>query len=120
LDHAKRVRVDYQLIDSLITPNSRVLDLGCGDGELLSRLIQDKNVSAEGIELDEQRVVHCVGCGLPVVHRDIERGLAMYPDKAFDYAILSQTIQTLRHPQKVLLELHRIAEKVIVSFPNFG
>ncbi|MHC4291322.1 MAG: homoserine O-acetyltransferase MetX [Planctomycetota bacterium] len=117
---AKRVRVDYELIDRLITPNSNVLDLGCGDGELMCRLIQDKNVSVEGIELDENLVVHCVRRGLSVIHRDIERGLKMYPDKTFDYAILSQTIQTLHHPQKVLLELHRVAKKVIVSFPNFA
>ena len=119
-DHAKRARVDYQLIDSLIEPDSRVLDLGCGDGELLARLIQDKNVSAEGIELDENMVVHCIQRGLSVIHRDIERGLEMYPNDTFDYAVLSQTIQTLHHPQKVLLELHRVAKKVIVSFPNFG
>ena len=119
-DHAKRVRVDYQLIDSLIAPNSRVLDLGCGDGELLARLIQDKNVSAEGIELDESLVVHCVQRGLSVIHRDIECGLEMYADDTFDYAVLSQTIQTLNHPQKVLQELHRVAKKVIVSFPNFA
>ena len=119
-DHAKRIRVDYQLIDSLIAPDSRVLDLGCGDGELLARLIQDKNIGAEGIELDEDRVAHCIQRGLSVIHRDIERGLEMYPNDAFDYAVLSQTIQTLHHPQKVLLELHRVAKKVIVSFPNFG
>ena len=65
-------------------------------------------------------MVHCVQRGLSVIHRDIERGLKMYPDKTFDYAILSQTIQTLHHPQKVLLELHRVAKKVIVSFPNFA
>jgi homoserine O-acetyltransferase len=118
--HAKRARVDYQLIDSLIDSNSRILDLGCGDGELLSRLIQDKNVTAEGVELDEDLVIHCVQRGLSVIHRDIERGLEMYPNETFDYAILSQTIQTLLHPQKVLTELHRVAKKVIVSFPNFG
>jgi homoserine O-acetyltransferase len=120
LDHAKRVRVDYELIDSLIEPNSRVLDLGCGDGELLSRLIEDKHVNTEGIELDEDLLIHCVQRGLSVVHRDIERGLEMYPNETFDYAILSQTIQTLHNPEKVLLELHRVAKRVIVSFPNFS
>lgn len=97
-----------------------MLDLGCGDGELPARLIQDKNAIAEGIELDEDKVVHCIRRGLPVIHRDIERGLEMYSDNTFDYAVLSQTIQTLHHPQKILLELHRVAKKVIVSFPNFG
>jgi homoserine O-acetyltransferase len=116
----KRARVDYELIDRIITPDSRVLDLGCGDGELMCRLIQDKNVTAEGIELDENLVLHCVQRGLSVIHRDIERGLEMYPDKTFDYAVLSQTIQTLHHPQKVLLDLLRVAQKVVVSFPNFA
>ena len=119
-EHAKRLRVDYQLIDSLIEPDSRVLDLGCGDGELICRLIQDKNVFAEGIELDEELVIHCAQCGVSVVHRDVERGLEMYPNDTFDYAILSQTIQTLREPKKVILELHRVARKVVVSFPNFA
>ncbi|MBL7215351.1 MAG: homoserine O-acetyltransferase [Phycisphaerae bacterium] len=119
-EHAKRVRVDYQLIDALIEPDSRVLDLGCGDGELLCRLIQDKNVIAEGIELDEELVINCAQCGVSVIHRDIERGLGMYPNDTFDYAVLSQTIQTLREPEKVIFELHRVAKKVIVSFPNFA
>ncbi len=119
-DHAKRLRVDYQLIESLIDPNARILDLGCGDGELICRLSQDKNVIAEGIELDENLVIHCTQCGVSVVHRDIERGLEMYPNDTFDYAILSQTIQTLKEPQRVIGELHRVAKKVIVSFPNFA
>lgn len=119
-ERAKRARVDYELIDSLIEPGSRVLDLGCGDGELLARLIEDKNILGEGIEIDEDMVIHCTQRGLSVIHRDIERGLEMYPNDTFDYAVLSQTIQTLRDPQKVLIELHRVARKVIVSFPNFA
>lgn len=120
LERAKRSRVDYELIDSLIESGSRVLDLGCGDGELLARLTEDKDINGEGIEIDEDLVIHCVQRGLSVIHRDIERGLDMYPNDTFDYAVLSQTIQTLRDPQKVLIELHRVARKVIVSFPNFA
>ena len=120
LERAKRVRVDYELIDTMIEPGSHVLDLGCGDGELLAWLIEDKKVIAEGIEIDEDLVIHCVQRGLPVIHRDIERGLELYADNTFDYAILSQTIQTLHDPRKVLVELHRVARKVIVSFPNFA
>jgi homoserine O-acetyltransferase len=119
-ERSKRARVDYELIDAVVTPNSRVLDLGCGDGELLSRLIMDKNVDGLGIELDEDLVVHCVGRCLSVLHRDIERGLSQFATDSFDYVILSQTLQTLRDPEKVIRELLRIGRKVIVSFPNFA
>jgi methionine biosynthesis protein MetW len=77
-------------------------------------------VIAEGLELDEELVIHCAQCGVSVIHRDIERGLEMYPNDTFDYAVLSQTIQTLKEPEKVILELHRVAKKVLVSFPNFA
>lgn len=119
-DRGKRLRLDYELIDSLIEPGSRVVDLGCGDGELLARLLQDKNVIAQGIELDQDLVIHCVQRGLSVLHRNIERGLEEFPNDSFDYAILSQTMQTLRDPEKVIRELIRAAKKVIVSFPNFA
>jgi len=119
-EHSKHIRIDYERIDSLIEPGSRVLDLGCGDGELLVRLIQDKNVIGQGIEIDEDLVIHCIQRGLSVIHQDIEKGLEEYPADRFDYAILSQTIQTLRDPEKVLRRLLRIAKKVIVSFPNFA
>lgn len=120
LDHARRARVDYALIDSLIEPNSRVLDVGCGDGELLASLIRDKNVRGEGIELDQDMVVHSIQRGLSVIHRDIERGLHQYADHSFDYAILSQTLQTVKDPEKVFREMLRVADRVIVSFPNFA
>jgi len=117
---ARMVRVDYELIESLIEPGSNVLDIGCGDGELLARLWRDKNIRAEGIELQEDLVVHCVRRGLSVIQYDVERGLAGYADKSFDYVILSQTVQTLKNPQKVLEELLRVGRRVIVSFPNFA
>lgn len=119
-EHAKRVRIDYELIDSLIEPGSRVLDLGCGDGELLVRLMEDKKIIAQGVEIDQDLVIHCIRRGLSVIHRDIEKGLEEYPTDSFDYAILSQTIQTLRDPEKVLRRLLRIAKRVVVSFPNFA
>ena len=120
LDQARRARVDYELIDSLIEPASRVLDVGCGDGELLARLIGDKNIRGEGIELDQELVVHSIQRGLSVIHRDIERGLRQYAAGSFDYAILSQTLQTIKDPDKVFRELLRVANRVIVSFPNFA
>ncbi len=119
-DRARRTRIDYELIESLIEPNSRVLDVGCGDGELLARLSADKNIRGSGIEVEQELVLCCIRRGLPVIHRDIERGLHNYADKSFDYVILSQTVQTLREPEKVLRELLRVGRKVIVSFPNFA
>ncbi len=119
-ERAKRARVDYELIDSIVEPNSRVLDIGCGDGELLARLREDKNIKAEGIELDQDLIIHCISSGIPIIQRDIELGLADYADNSFDYAILSQTLQTLKHPEKAFRELLRVSKKVIVSFPNFA
>ncbi|MCD4831179.1 MAG: homoserine O-acetyltransferase [Anaerohalosphaeraceae bacterium] len=117
---AKRVRVDYDLIESLITPGSRVLDVGCGDGQLLLNLQSDKNISAEGIEVDQALVTECVNKGLNVIHRDVERGLEHYPDGSFDYAVVSQTLQTLTNPKVVFTELLRVARRVVISFPNFA
>ncbi|OHB79684.1 MAG: hypothetical protein A2Z25_05170 [Planctomycetes bacterium RBG_16_55_9] len=115
-----RTRVDYEQIETLIEPNSTVLDVGCGDGFLLARLIRDKSIQGEGIELGQEFVLNCVCRGLPTIQQDIEKGLGYYGDKSFDYVILSQTVQTLKDPEKALSELLRVGKKVIVSFPNFG
>ncbi len=115
-----RARVDYELVESLIEPNSTVLDIGCGNGQLLANLATDKNVRGEGIELDQGLVLTCVNRGLPIIQRDIERGLENYADKSFDYVVLSQTVQTLKNPEKVFKELLRVGRKVFVSFPNFA
>lgn len=119
-EQAKRTRVDYELIESLVEPNSTVLDVGCGDGELLANLTADRNIKGEGIELDQDLVLACVNRGLSVVQRDVERGLENYADKSFDYVILSQTVQTIKNPEKVFTELLRLGRRVIVSFPNFA
>jgi len=119
-EQARRTRVDYQLIESLIEPATRVLDIGCGDGELLARLAVDKNVRPEGIELEQDLVLACVDRALPIIQHDVERGLENYADKSFDYVILSQTVQTLKDPKQVLNELLRLGRKVIVSLPNFA
>lgn len=119
-EQAQRVRVDYELIESLIEPDSTVLDVGCGDGELLSCLMTDKNVRGKGIEVSQDLVLECVRRGLPIIQRDIERRLDSYADKSFDYVILSQTVQTIEDPKTVFKELLRVGRRVIVSFPNFA
>jgi len=115
-----RARVDYELIESLIEPNSTVLDVGCGSGQLLASLIHDKNIKGEGIELEQDLVMNCVCNGLPIIQQDIEDGLGYYAGNSFDYVILSQTVQTIKEPEKVFAELLRVGKKVIVSFPNFA
>jgi homoserine O-acetyltransferase len=119
-EQARRTRVDYELIESLIEPNSTVLDIGCGDGELLARLTVDKNIKGEGIELEQDLVLTCVNRGLSIIQHDIELGLENYADNSFDYVILSQTVQTVKNPKKAFAELLRVGKKVIVSFPNFA
>ena len=119
-EQAHRTRVDYELIGSLIEPGSRVLDVGCGEGDLLAKLALDRKIEGKGIELDQDLVVGCVGRGIAIIQRDIERGLGSYVDKSFDYVILSQTVQTIKDPERVFGELLRVGRKVIVSFPNFA
>jgi homoserine O-acetyltransferase/O-succinyltransferase len=119
-EQAHRARVDYELIESLIEPGSRVLDVGCGDGELLAKLMADRKIVGKGIEVDQDLVMDCVGCGIAIIQRDIERGLGSYCDKSFDYVIMSQTVQTIKDPERVFQELLRVGRRVIVSFPNFA
>ncbi len=120
LEQGTRTRVDYKLIESLIEPNSTVLDIGCGDGELLARLTVDKNIKGEGIELDQGQVLGCVDSGLSIIQHNVEQGLENYADKSYDYVILSQTVQTVKNTEEVFKELLRVGKKVIVSFPNFA
>jgi homoserine O-acetyltransferase len=120
IKQAMRVRVDYDQIESLIEPNNTILDIGCGDGELLANLTADKNAKGMGIELDQDLVLACVAMGLPIIQHDIEQGLENYTDKSYDYVILSQTVQTIKNPEKIFKELLRVGRKVIVSFPNFA
>lgn len=115
-----KARVDHLLIAEMVGNGARVLDVGCGDGELLDLLTSMRDIDGRGIEISQEGVNRCVARGLSVVQGDADRDLANYPDDAFDYAILSQTIQATRRPKHVLEQLLRIADKVIVSFPNFG
>ena len=113
-------RVDLLLIAEMVTPGSRVLDIGCGDGELLRILADKHGVDGRGIELSQAGVNQCVAQGLAVIQGDADTDLAYYPDLAFDYAILSQTIQATYSPRLVLEQLLRIGKHAVVSFPNFG
>jgi methionine biosynthesis protein MetW len=113
-------RVDHLLIAEMVAAGSRVLDVGCGDGALLQLLADTKNVDGRGIEVSRERVNACVARGLSVIQGDADRDLADYPDGAFDYAILSLTIQATRQPKAVLEQLLRIGRSAIVSFPNYG
>jgi methionine biosynthesis protein MetW len=113
-------RVDHLLIAEMVDKRSRVLDVGCGDGALLQLLSDTKDVDGRGIEVSRERVNACVARGLSVIQGDADRDLADYPDGAFDYAILSLTIQATRQPKAVLEHLLRIGRYAIVSFPNFG
>ncbi len=113
-------RVDLLLIAEMVMPGSRVLDIGCGDGELLRILAEKHGVDGRGIELSQAGVNSCVAQGLAVIQGDADDDLAYYPDLAFDYAILSQTIQATYSPRHVLEQLLRIGKRAVVSFPNFG
>ena len=114
------LRPDLAVIASNVAAGARVLDVGCGDGALLAALRDGKHVDARGLELDPGNVAACVARGLSVMQGDADRDLADYPDAAFDYAILSQTLQTTRRPDLVLDELLRVGRRAFVSFPNFA
>ena len=113
-------RVDHLLIAEMVEPNSRVLDVGCGDGALLHLLTETKSVDGRGVEISREGVNASVARGLSVIQGDADSDLMDYPDQAFDYAILSLTIQATRYPKTVLENLLRIGQHAIVSFPNFG
>jgi methionine biosynthesis protein MetW len=113
-------RSDYAIIGDIVEPRAKVLDLGCGDGELLAWLAINKNVDARGVELSGARVQRAIARGVSVYQGDIDEALADYPDQAFDYVILSQTLQETREPLKVLREMLRVGRRAIVAFPNFG
>ncbi len=119
-DEAPRIRADLQLVADLVEPGSRVLDVGCGDGTLLYYLSHFKQVDGRGLEISQQGVNACVSQGLSVIQGDAETDLRDYPSRAFDYVILSQTLQAIHDPRDVLVELMRIGQRAIVSITNFG
>jgi methionine biosynthesis protein MetW len=113
-------RVDLLMVAEMVTTGARVLDVGCGDGELLRLLSEGRGVDGRGIELSREGVNECVAKGLAVIQGDADTDLADYPDDAFDYVILSQTLQATRRPRAVLEHMLRIGRHAVVSFPNFG
>lgn len=118
-ENKENPRLDHKVILKLVEPNSKVLDLGCGDGTLLSLLIKQRNCHGTGIEIDEKAIYRCVANGLTVSHGDIDTGLADFSNKRFDYVILNESLQQVLNPRRVILESLRVGKKVIVGIPNF-
>ena len=119
-DGRSDARVDLLVVRDMVDASSRVLDIGCGDGALLDLLANTRGADARGIELSRDGVARCVARGLAVIQGDADTDLADYPDGAFDYVILSQTLQATRNPRAVLEQMLRVGRCAIVSFPNFG
>lgn len=114
------LKLDLKIISDIVSPNSKVLEIGCGNGDLLKHLDDNKNTDSRGIELVQHHVSEAVKKGLSVIQGDVDIDLQIYPDKCFDYVISNQVLQATKAPKEVLKELLRISQKVIISMPNFG
>ena len=114
------MKPEFKIISDLIDKNSHVLDVGCGDGILMQFLIKEKKVNIRGIEISKTKVQNCISKGLTIIEGNAEEDLRQFPDKSFDYVILSQTLQAFLNPEKVINELLRIGKQAIVTIPNFG
>ncbi|MDC1092711.1 methionine biosynthesis protein MetW [Pelagibacteraceae bacterium] len=114
------MKKEFKVIADLLPNDTRVLDVGCGDGSLMNFLVKEKNIEVRGLELEKKNVQECIYKGLPVIQGNAETELYQFPNQSFDYAVLSQTLQAFYNPDKVLKELLRIGKSVIVSIPNFG
>ncbi len=114
------MKPEHKIIVEWVKSGASVLDLGCGDGELLALLVKEKHILAQGTEIDEQAIYKCVAKGLSVYHEDLDAGLSEHPDQSFDYVILSESLQQAKRPDFVMGEALRIGKNLIVSFPNFG
>ena len=114
------LRPDLAIIKKWITPGSRVLDLGCGNGTLLRILRDEHQVEGYGLEIDPENIVHCLHAGINVIQLDLDAGLDDFEDQAFDYVIMTQTLQAVHYPDRLLREVLRVGKQGIVTFPNFG
>tara|TARA_B100001121_G_scaffold168288_1_gene146979 strand:- start:156 stop:752 length:597 start_codon:yes stop_codon:yes gene_type:complete len=114
------MKPEFKIISDLINKESHVLDVGCGDGILMEFLINEKNVDIRGIEISKSKAQNCISKGLTIIEGDAEKDLEQFPDKSFDYVVLSQTLQAFLNPEKVINELLRIGKQAIVTIPNFG
>ncbi|MDY6994657.1 MAG: methionine biosynthesis protein MetW [Pseudomonadota bacterium] len=114
------LRTDLALISEWILPEAHVLDLGCGDGTLLAHLRDTHQVTGYGLEIDDDNIARCIEAGVNVIHTDLNQGLSDFEDESFDYVVMTQAIQTIRRPDKLLMEMLRVGHQVIVTFPNFG
>lgn len=114
------IRFDYRVIEGIIHNGAKVIDLGCGDGELIYHLAKTKNAVVQGVELNENAIYRCVEKGLSVLHSDIDNGLKGFPDKIFDYVILNQSLQEVKKVEYVIDEAFRVGDRVIIGFPNFA
>ena len=120
MNKIQSIRKDWDLIESLIRDNSRVLDIGCGEGDLIQQLKKNLSAKVHGIEKNQELALNAIARGLSVTQGDAEKDLSQYSNQSFDYVILSQTLQAMVEPKKILSELLRVGSKAIVSFPNFG
>ena len=114
------MKQEFKIISDLIDENSHVLDVGCGDGILMEYLVKEKKVNIRGIEISKTKVQNCIAKGLTIIEGNAEEDLKQFPDKSFDYVVLSQTLQAFLNPEKVINELLRIGKQAIVTIPNFG
>ena len=114
------MKKEFKVIADLLSDNTRVLDVGCGDGSLMSLLKKEKNIEVRGLELNQENVQQCIHKGLPVIQGNAETELHQFPDQSFDYVVLSQTLQAFLDPELVLKELLRVGKQAIVTIPNFG
>ncbi|MFZ3193377.1 MAG: methionine biosynthesis protein MetW, partial [Moraxellaceae bacterium] len=114
------MRLDQRLAERWIKPNSRVLDLGCGDGELLAHMQQKLGITGYGVEIDEDKITTAIGRGLSIIQQDLNQGLGRFADQSFDFVVMAQALQAVEAPDQLLLDMLRVGREAIITFPNFA